>query len=65
MDAIKIQILLEKLFLLGMQAQSNRMYQSDGIGFGVGFVRLEDAIAKNTEAKNDVIANILQLAGVA
>ena len=59
MCEVTLVFLLEKLFLLGMQAQSHKMYQSEGMGFGVDFSRLEYAIDKNTNEKNKVITQIL------
>lgn len=54
-----IQLLCEKLFLIGMQAQSHRMYQSDGFGFGLDGGGLSEAIKENQKDKEETISEIL------
>ena len=57
---LTLGLLLEKLFLLGMQAQSHRMYQSEGVMFGVCESRLDAAIQKNDDEKRQIMKQIMQ-----
>lgn len=54
-------LLCEKLFLLGMQAQSHRMYQSEGFGFGLDGSGLDKAIKENQKDKKETIDEILDI----